>query len=350
MPSPKTEVQEAARTFTRFLQETERELRRCAAAIPTSALKTECAAQFWSFMDAINRVDSRNLNGEAAALREECRAIVGPWLFRSRYFNRSFHKPHGYAGDFRLIEWMYDLEDDLCEDTTQPAFVNCLDYLFSTVHSVRSVWERRHWFAALFEKEYQRNGGRLRILDVACGGSCYIRDFLSRRQDTSGIEITLVDQDPAALAYCRTESLRPWLSQLRMLSVPIKRLPAALPEGAFDVVVSAGLFDYLDAQQGRSLLAHLAALTVPGGVTAIANFHRDDPSRTVKEWLVDWPLVLRDETELAALFPVPSSVQTLQTENKSLVYAVARREQPKLQTPLNTMNDGRHGGREAQHG
>jgi hypothetical protein len=138
------------------------------------------------------------------------------------------------------------------------------------------------------------------------------------------VAVTLVDQDPAALAYCRTASLRPWHSQLTTICVPIKRLPMALPQGAFDVVISAGLFDYLEANQGQSLLAHLVALTAPGGITAVANFHRKDPSRTVKEWLVDWPLVLRDEEELATLFPDPASVETVRSQNNALVYAMAR--------------------------
>jgi hypothetical protein len=28
------------------------------------------------------------------------------------------------AGDFRIVEWMYDLESDPCADETQPAVVN----------------------------------------------------------------------------------------------------------------------------------------------------------------------------------------------------------------------------------
>jgi 2-polyprenyl-3-methyl-5-hydroxy-6-metoxy-1,4-benzoquinol methylase len=311
--------------FAACVEQADRELRRAGAEPPVAKLKATCAAAFWSMMGVIDRADASGHNGDAAALREECRALVGPWLFRSRYFNRSYHKPHGYAGDFRMVEWMYDLEEDPCEDATQPGLVNCLDHVFSTVHSVCSVWERRHRFAALLEQECRRNGGKLRILDVACGGARYIRDFLSRLEDTSGVEVTLVDQDPAAIAYCRTQSLRPWASRLTTQSAPIKRLSDVLPAGSYDVVLSAGLFDYLDAGQGKVLLSHLVALTAPGGVTAVANFHVQDPSRTVKEWLVDWPLVLRDEAALAALFPDPSSVEAVQSENKALVYALARK-------------------------
>jgi SAM-dependent methyltransferase len=251
------------------------------------------------------------------------RRIVGPWLDRSRHFNRSYHKPHGYAGDYRMVEWMYDLEGDPCADPTQPAIVNCLDYVFATVHSVRGVWERRHNFARLLAEEHRRHG-RLRLLDVACGGARYTRDFLEGLPDAGDVEVTLVDQDPAALAFCRTVSLAPWADRLTTLSLPVTRLAEAVPAGAFDVVLSAGLFDYLDDGPARALLAHMAALTAPGGLTVVANFHPGDPSRAVKDWLVDWPLVFRDEAALASLFPDPARVVTDRPGGGTLVYGTAR--------------------------
>ena len=141
------------------------------------------------------------------SVRAQCRDILGGWLFRSRYFNRSFHKPHGYAGDFMIIEWIYDLETDGCEDPAQPGIVNCLDYLYSTIHAVVSVQQRRRWFSRLLHAETRPGRRSLRVLDVACGGARYIRDFLAATDDASGMQITLVDQDVAALAYCRTRSL-----------------------------------------------------------------------------------------------------------------------------------------------
>jgi hypothetical protein len=146
-------------------------------------------------------------------------------------------------------------------------------------------------------------------------------DFLAAQPDVRGIEITLVDQDAAALEYCRTVSLTPWLSRLKTLCLPIKRVVEAIPEGQYDVVISAGLFDYLEEPSARPLLVHLAALTIPGGVTAITNFHPEDPSRLVKDWLVDWRLVYRTEAQVAELFSDPASVLTTRSKNRSLVCA-----------------------------
>jgi SAM-dependent methyltransferase len=291
-------------------------------------LKEGFASRFWELVQAIDRLDGGGDDTEL--LRGQCRDILGAWLFRCRFFNRSYHKPHGYAGDFRMIEWVYDLEGDPCADPTQPGIVNCLDHVFATLPCTRSVWERRHWLARLLREEYRRCGGRLRILDVACGGARYIADFLSSASDARGVDLTLVDQDPAALEYCRTVSLNRWGPQLTTRCLPIHRLPAAPVGGPFDLVISAGLFDYLDVAAGAGLLAHLVGLTAPGGVTAVANFHPADPSRNARDWLTDWPLVHRDEAELASLFPEPARVATSLSDNGALSFALARRPASRL--------------------
>lgn len=316
-------VLEAACEFARLLTGIDRALRRTSTTVPSAATKEEVAAAFWSLLRVVDTYDRLDPPGDTA-LRAECRAIIGPWLYRGRFWNRSYQKPHGYAGDFRMMEWMYDLEHDLCEDPTQPGILNCLDYVYRTVHSVQSVWERRRWFAARLQGEHERCGGKLRVLDIACGGARYTRDFLSLQEDPSGVEITLVDQDAAAISFCRLFSLAPWPDQIRTLSVPASQLNEALPDAQFDVVISTGLLDYLDAEASRQLLAQMVRLTAPGGLIAISNFHPDDPSKNAKDWLTDWPLLYKDEATLKALFPSHVSVSTARSSNGSLVLAQAR--------------------------
>ena len=283
MPDLANQVFDAAQGFVRHLEEIDRGLRRAATTVPPRPVKEQAAAHFWALVAAIDSFRGESPETGDESLPRACREILGGWLFRSRYFNRSYHKPHGYAGDFRIVEWMYDLEGYGCEDPTQPGVVNCLHHPFATVHSVGGVWERRHYFAGLLRQEHRRLGGRLRVLDVACGGSRYTRDFLSGLEDVAGVEVTLVDQDPAALAFCRAESLRPWAQRLTTLSRPIKRLAESLPCGDFDVVMSARLFDYLEAGEGRALLAHLVNLTAGAASPPSPTFTRPtrrDPSRT----------------------------------------------------------------------
>ncbi len=318
-------VLEQACEFASYCQHLDRSCKRLGHTVPTAEMKTQLAEVFWAFMQEIDDYHAHCPQEAAKDTAEECRTIVGPWLFRSRFFSRSFLKPHGYPGDFRIIDWMYDLEHHGCDDPTEPGIVNCLDYLYWTVHSVQGVWERRAWLTQLLLAECARKNGHLRILDVACGGARYLKDFLSTLDDPSHVEITLIDQDAAALAFSQTCSLAPWAFQMTFLQRPVTQFTNAVPGQQFDVVISAGLFDYLEVWLAKKLLAHMADVTAPGGVTAMTNFHPADPSRVVKEWMVDWWLVFRDEQEVADLFPDPAKVHVVRSANQSLVMASARK-------------------------
>jgi 2-polyprenyl-3-methyl-5-hydroxy-6-metoxy-1,4-benzoquinol methylase len=317
-------VIDAWQRFASLLRETYYTLRRDRRTVPTGEEKETVASAFWEMVGVIDEYGRKcDRDGADVKPKRRVREVLGPWLLRSQYFNRSFCKPHGYAGDFRIVEWMCDLEGDHGDDPTEPGMVNCLDHVFSTVHSVRSVQERRRMFARLMDAECRARGGRLRVLDVASGGSRYTRDFLAGLADASHIAVTLVDQDAAAIAFCRERAHRDWLARVTLMCIPVTELARALPTGEFDFVISSGLFDYLDPSVARPLLAHMVELTTEGGLTIVANFHPDDPSRAVKDRLVDWPLIFRDAPALAALFPESSSVETRVSENRALVYAAA---------------------------
>jgi extracellular factor (EF) 3-hydroxypalmitic acid methyl ester biosynthesis protein len=314
-------VTASAREFVDALERLDRQLRKAQQTIPSRDAKAEVTSAFWSFVDVMNACEARGT--ASAETANACRQIIGPWLFRSRYWNRAFHKPHGYPGDYRMVEWMYDLETDPCADPGQPGIVNCLDHLFATVHSVVSVWQRRAWFARLLQLEQERRPAPLRILDVAAGGARYMQDFLQRNAGASGVEVTLVDQDASALAFCRMQSLAPWVDQLRTVCGPIKQLRSFIPSGEYDLVMCAGLFDYLDNSAAAMLLDHVAAILAPNGTIAFSNFHPSDPSRLVKAWLVDWPLNFRVEDQCARLFPQHLTVTTSRPGNQALCYAQA---------------------------
>ena len=326
--APITQIQDstivaAAETFSLTLAAVEARLRRRRDTLPAPEHRRAVAAAFWRLVEALDRAEASGPVAPEAV--RACREIAGRWLFRSRYWNRAYHKPHGYAGDFVAIEWLYDLESDPCADPVQPAIVNCLDDLLTSVPAVVSVWERRRFFADLLRAEHTRRAGRLRVLDVAGGGARYLRDFLAAITPGPQLEVTIVDQDPAASAYCRTRSLADWPGHVELVCAPIRELPALIAGRSFDVVISAGLFDYLAAPSARALLATLAAHLAPGGVIALSNFHRTDPSRLVKKWLCDWPLIYRDEEEGARLFPDALAVATQASANGALLYVTGRK-------------------------
>jgi SAM-dependent methyltransferase len=299
--------------------ELDRAFRRAGVTVPSMQDKAELQAEFWAFASLM--ADCEHQGASRDSSRVACRELLGRWLFRSRYWSRAYHKPHGYAGDFRMIEWLYDLEGDPCADPTQPAIVNCMDFLMSTVHSTRMLWERRRWFADALARERERLGGKLRILDVAAGGARYLRDFLLRIDDTRGIEISIVDQDATAIAFCRGEALAAWTDRVKTYCLPIRQLGDQLTAGPFDVILCAGLLDYLSEEAAAGLLRHLSSALAPGGRLTFSNFHPSDPSRFVKDWLVDWPLLFRTEEDCRRLLPTHLAIESEGSSDATLVFA-----------------------------
>jgi SAM-dependent methyltransferase len=300
----------------------DRRYRRRGLTVPSQDDKEELADRFWTFAAALDRCESAGAASDS--LRERCRQLLDGWLFRSRCWNRAYYKPHGFAGDFQLIEWLYDLENAK-DDPCQPAIVNCLDYLMSTIPGTTSLWERRRWFEDLLRQEHERCPTALRILDVAAGGARYVRDFLAALPAPSPVDVTLVDQDPAATAFCQAWSPPSGTARVQSYTLPISRLGGALADREFDVVLSAGLFDYLNDATAKALLERLSSLLAPGGVLAFSNFHPEDPSRMIKGWLADWHLLYRDEKACATLLPTSLAISTERSANRALTYAVGRR-------------------------
>jgi extracellular factor (EF) 3-hydroxypalmitic acid methyl ester biosynthesis protein len=324
--SARQQIEYAAASCSRALALLDRLARKNGRSIPTDSGKELVTEELWKFARVLDATVQEFDAATAEVISSVVREQIHPWLLRSRLWSRAYLKPHGFPGDYRMVEWMYDLEEDACEDPTQPAIVNCLDYAMRSVHSVQAVWHRRRWFRALIEQVQGRLDRPVRVLDIASGGSRYCRDFMDCHPDQ--LELTVVDQDPSAIAYVRS-----WLDpstreQHRLLCSPVKSMPDLFPvpreRGTFDVVISTGLFDYLSNAAASELLDQMMQLTAPNGVTAICNFAPDDPSRVFKTWFCDWHLVYRDEAELRSLFPrtVPT-IDVSSSADGSLLYASA---------------------------
>ena len=69
----------------------------------------------------------------------------------------------------------------------------------------------------------------------------------------------------------------------------------------FDIVWSAGLFDYFDDKTFVRLIKKFMGWTKPGGEIIIGNFGLQNPSRNYMELIGDWFLQHRSEVTLTAM-------------------------------------------------
>lgn len=116
-----------------------------------------------------------------------------------------------------------------------------------------------------------------------------------------------------AVAFSRRYSLRGCdprsdFRGFRKFMAPVKYRISNLAEMSFDLIYSAGLYDYIltfdDKRKGAmALTTNLFHLLKPGGRLLIGNFSPNNPLdlRFAMEYLYDWVLIYRDEKEMYRL-------------------------------------------------
>src|SRR5262249_34547669 len=71
----------------------------------------------------------------------------------------------------------------------------------------------------------------------------------------------------------------------------------------YDVVYSAGLFDYLPDSVCRQLVGVFYERLAPGGLVIVTNVEPSNPIRHWLSYLLDWHLIYRNAAEMLELCP-----------------------------------------------
>jgi cyclopropane fatty-acyl-phospholipid synthase-like methyltransferase len=90
--------------------------------------------------------------------------------------------------------------------------------------------------------------------------------------------------------------------------------------GSFDLIYSAGLFDYLADEVAQRLLLRLHGMLRSNGRLLVANFTPDFHELAYMECFMEWPLICRDEARLRALAPAFCPVATSCSEDGRMAY------------------------------
>ena len=106
--------------------------------------------------------------------------------------------------------------------------------------------------------------------------------------------------------------------------------------GPFDLIITGGLFDYLDHRAAKLFVQFAFAKWLRGGGRFyFSNIAKGNPYRYWMEYLEDWPLLERNESDVHALLqPVEKHLSTVSitrdpTGLTLLVVAKRRAEQPR---------------------
>lgn len=199
----------------------------------------------------------------------------------------SARKPHGYAGDFEIIDRIYTRHR-----STDPALAKW-DEFFHWQAACDAVRNRKDYFKTVL-RELEAGKPAAAVLEIGCGSCRGIHEYLLQYPD-SRLTFDCVDMDAKAIAYARQ------LLGNERITFHHGSIFRLVPQaGHYDLVWSAGLFDYLDDRAFVVLLKKLAKALRPHGELVIGNFTEPNASRGYMEF-GRWCLIHRSAAQLASL-------------------------------------------------
>jgi extracellular factor (EF) 3-hydroxypalmitic acid methyl ester biosynthesis protein len=220
---------------------------------------------------------------------EALRKVLRPVLIPSTMHGWAYLKPHGYAGDFEIIDRHYQRYV-----TADPAFA-AWDRYWQAGAAAKAVRNRKSYFHELLEHHVRKAGGaEIAVLNIASGPGRDVSEFLSK--GSNNVRFDCIDQDSKAIehavALCQEHSHR-----VNFINANALRYH---PTGCYDVIWSAGLFDYFSDRAFKLLLRRLIPKIAPGGQLVIGNFSDSNPNH---DWLhfCDWHLQHRSSEQLVQL-------------------------------------------------
>lgn len=237
------------------------------------------------------------------------RGLLQATFDQSPLMRRALTKPLGYPGDFEVMRYLYEREFE-----GETLFARALTLAIARTGSCEAVRARKDLLREVIASAFARawDAGRTAsVLCLASGPAQEVVDLFASHPGPLGpVRMGFVDMEKQALA-CADARLRDALARhpsaevtLHFLHDRIRRRmsPAwAANLAPFDLIYSAGLYDYLPrpvaVELTRSLTAHLAA----DGELWVGNMVPGTPSRWLMDLHLDWHLQHRTFAELLDL-------------------------------------------------
>lgn len=299
---------------TRALLDRAEQLMRNGQAVAAFRLLTPPLSALWSEARA---------TGRAAAMQAWCaQHPLHALVQQDPFTHRAASKPRGYAGDAVMMDYIYS--------ATPPDGTSTLgsEIFAATTRAGMglSVVYRRHLLRSLIDDTVVQHETP-RLLSVASGHCRELQGSLVSHPAFAG-EFVALDQDPlscAEVAACHAGG------RVKVVNQGVRELnneALAAELGSFDLIYSAGLYDYLPDGLAKRLTRRLLQMLRPGGRLLIANFVPGGTGRGYMELFMDWTLILRNEAAMRALAVAAGAgtVVTFHDPHRNVVYAELMRE------------------------
>lgn len=215
--------------------------------------------------------------------------ILKPALTLDTLVGWTFLKPHGYAGDFELIDRIHT-----GYITDVPELRNW-DLLYHKLHACIALRNRKGYFNNLVD-EIVAEKGVVKILNLGSGPARDVKEYLDERPNAP-VNIDCVDMDVNSIVYAK-DLCRDHLDKVRFFEKNVLKLRV---EDQYDLVWSAGMFDYFSDKLFSRLVKKYFSFVKEGGQMVLGNISTINEDKGVMEVFAQWILHHRSESDLTVL-------------------------------------------------
>jgi extracellular factor (EF) 3-hydroxypalmitic acid methyl ester biosynthesis protein len=234
----------------------------------------------------IERIGSLLEKNTNAVQHQKLLDIIAPTLTPKTVQGFAFQKPHGYAGDFEIIDKIYT------EFKSDDDKFRRWDEFFHAQEAARAVRNRKTFFLNTL-KSFTKHNDVIKVLNVGSGPGRDIFEYFKINPQSS-IHFECVDNDRKAINYA-SNLCAEYLNQITFTNKNVFKFNSSKK---YDLIWSAGLFDYLNDKLFIFLLKRLYSFLKPGGYLYVGNFSDYNPTRKYMEIFGDWHLIHRSRSKL----------------------------------------------------
>ena len=203
----------------------------------------------------------------------------------------ALRKPHGYAGDFEIIDLTY------LGHISKDEHLKRWDTYFHLQHAPKALRNRKTYFHDLLRRKLTESTQRpLRVLNVASGPARDVAEWCAVH-GTEEVHFDCVEMDAKAIVHAE-KLCAPYECCVHFICANALRFTTTTK---YELVWSAGLFDYLNDGLFVRLLKRLIRFTRKGGEVVVGNFGHHNLTRTWMDNFGEWELVHRGDDDLTGL-------------------------------------------------
>jgi extracellular factor (EF) 3-hydroxypalmitic acid methyl ester biosynthesis protein len=242
-------------------------------------------------------------------------------LHQDPFTYRSFTKPRGYAGDAKLLDYIYGREEGwpIPSGTTD---MGAKIFDFTTASTACEGVRARRGFIANFLDQLVEEIPRPHVLSVAAG---HLREVLlaaALKRRKIG-RFVAFDADAQSLDVIRHDYGR---FGVEAVQGSVRQVLAGRANlGDFHLIYSMGLFDYVPLGAAKRLTSAMFRMLRPGGRLLVANFLPGILDVGYMESYMDWKLIHRTRKEMLEIsLEIPEAavrdIRLFTEENQNIIF------------------------------